>query len=162
MLRGAKRRGNPYLIRQEPAKSAEFVRFRNGLPRQCAHWLAMTDFSTASPPGKNRAAPQHNRTLCTASRGNEVWGTSAVPWAGFFAKTRRPGTAILSVWQAAAAKYRERAPCLGLDFFAKTRRPGTAVLCVRQAGATKYWQKRHPRGLRHGGAPCYIHPSAAS
>ena len=43
-LRGAKRRGNPYLFRQEPAKSAEFVRFRNGLPRQCAHWLAMTDF----------------------------------------------------------------------------------------------------------------------
>ena len=43
-FRGAKRRGNPYLFRQKPAKSAEFVRFRNGLPRQCAHWLAMTDF----------------------------------------------------------------------------------------------------------------------
>ena len=45
--------GNPYLFRQEPAKSAGFVRFRNGLPRQCvpqghllrgAHWLAMTGF----------------------------------------------------------------------------------------------------------------------
>ena len=33
-FRGAKRRGNPYLFRQKPAKSAEFVRFRNGLPRQ--------------------------------------------------------------------------------------------------------------------------------
>ena len=43
-FRGAKRRGNPYLFRQKPAKSAEFVRFRNGLPRQCAHWLAMTGF----------------------------------------------------------------------------------------------------------------------
>ncbi len=43
-FRGAKRRGNPYLFRQKPAKSAEFVRLRNGLPRQCAHWLAMTGF----------------------------------------------------------------------------------------------------------------------
>ena len=25
-------------------KSAGIMRFRNGLPRQCAHWLAMTDF----------------------------------------------------------------------------------------------------------------------
>ena len=44
MLRGTKRRGNPYLFRQKSAKNAEFTRFRNGLPRQCAHWLAMTGF----------------------------------------------------------------------------------------------------------------------
>ena len=59
MLRGAKRRGNPYLFRQKPAKSAEFVRFRNGLPRQCvpqghllrgAHWLAMTGFFDSLMP----------------------------------------------------------------------------------------------------------------
>ena len=25
--------------------------FGNGLPRQCEHWLAMTDFLTACPPG---------------------------------------------------------------------------------------------------------------
>ena len=52
-FRGAKRRRNPYLFRQKPAKSAEFVRFRNGLPRQYvpqgrllrgADWLAMTGF----------------------------------------------------------------------------------------------------------------------
>ena len=44
------------LFRQEPAKSAEFVRFRNGLPRQSvpqghllrgADWRAMTGFSAA-------------------------------------------------------------------------------------------------------------------
>ena len=50
MLRGAKRRGNPYPFRQKPAKSAEFVRFRNGLPRQCAHWLAMTGFFDSLTP----------------------------------------------------------------------------------------------------------------
>ena len=30
------------LFRQKPVKSAGFVRFRNGLPRQCEHWLGMT------------------------------------------------------------------------------------------------------------------------
>ena len=52
-FRGAKRRGNPYLFRQKPAKSAGIMRFGNGLLRQCvpqghllrgADWLAMTGF----------------------------------------------------------------------------------------------------------------------
>ena len=37
-------------------KNAEFMRFGNGLPRQCAHWLAMTGFfgslsSSSGQPG---------------------------------------------------------------------------------------------------------------
>ena len=70
-FRGAKRRGNPYLFRQEPAKSAEFVRFRNGLPRQCvpqghllrgAHWLAMTGFFDS-----RRAARIIRAALCAGA-----------------------------------------------------------------------------------------------
>ena len=52
MLRGAKRRGNPYLFRQKSAKNAEFMRFRNGLPRQSADWLAMTGFFDRLKPPK--------------------------------------------------------------------------------------------------------------
>ena len=161
MLRGAKRRGNPYLFRQKPAKSAEFVRFRNGLPRQCAHWLAMTDFSTASPPGKNRAAPRHSRTLCTTSRRSEVSGTSAVPWAGFFAKTRRPGTAILCVWQAGATKYWRIHTSLRWIFRQDEAQRHSHTFCMASRRNAVLAEKTR-KGLRHGGAPCCIHPSAAS
>ena len=42
------------LFRQKPAKSAGFVRFRNGLPRQCEHWLAMTGFFDSLKQGRQR------------------------------------------------------------------------------------------------------------
>ena len=67
MLRGAQRRGNPYLFKQKPAKSAEFVRFRNGLPRQCAHWLAMTGFFDSL-----RAARDIRAALCAVAVKNPL------------------------------------------------------------------------------------------
>ena len=45
-LRGAKRRGNPYPKRRNFLSISEKMDCikGNGLPRQCAHWLAMTAF----------------------------------------------------------------------------------------------------------------------
>ena len=45
-LRGAKRRGNPHPKRCDfLSVSVKTTRVKgNGLPRQCAHWLAMTAF----------------------------------------------------------------------------------------------------------------------
>ena len=70
MLRGAKRRGNPYLFRQKSAKNAEFTRFRNGLPRQCAHWLGMTALCAAGRCGHR---PLRGREGCVR-RGVRPYG----------------------------------------------------------------------------------------
>ena len=89
--------GNPYLFRQEPAKSAGFVRFRNGLPRQSADWLAMTGFFDRlnHPPSAGRGMIQYIiHFLCAGIRTVKVLpcpgalSTSAVPpWSRAICRT---------------------------------------------------------------------------
>ena len=53
------------LFRQKPAKSAGFVRFGNGLPRQCEHWLAMTGFfDSLRRPAGDTSATLRRTTQC--------------------------------------------------------------------------------------------------
>ena len=74
---------NPFAKKQR--KNAEIRRFRNGLPRQCEHWLAMTGFfDRLTPRRKSRGFVVSGRVQfgmpAAPSRDRSMGGTMPVAY----------------------------------------------------------------------------------